>query len=361
MARGPGGIVFVPFSAPGDLLEIEVRKGRGTFFGKILKILEPSPHRRKPECPVYGICGGCSLLHFEYEAQAGAKVSIFKEVMSRTAHIDVDDVTLIKGSAVSYRTRARFASAQSGKNGFGFYQRGSNNVVRIEKCPLLDNNINSFLAELNSDIRYSEDSMSVVFDGEKTGSSIKEELMQSEINSKKVFYSPNIFFQSNLGVLGTFVSETLKNLGGGLCVELYSGTGLFSFALSEIYRDVVAVENSPGVPPFFMMGKKCNNAANISFHNTDAEEFLRSTDIRGPSTVFIDPPRTGLSKKAADGIISMGPDDIMYVSCSPPTLARDCRRFIKNGYEAVHFTVFDLFPNTVHIESAVHLKRMRDL
>jgi 23S rRNA (uracil1939-C5)-methyltransferase len=144
------------------------------------------------------------------------------------------------------------------------------------------------------------------------------------------------FFQANRYLLPGLVTAVLDAVpGDGEVVDLYAGVGLFSVALAAAGRlRVTAVE-----------GDRASGA--------DLRENARPHAPRAasPATLIVDPPRTGVSKDAGAMIVRMAPARIVYVSCDPPTLARDARRFIDAGYRLESLRAFDLFPNTPHVEA----------
>jgi 23S rRNA (uracil1939-C5)-methyltransferase len=126
--------------------------------------------------------------------------------------------------------------------------------------------------------------------------------------------------------------------------------GLFSLPLAAMGQlEVTAVEGDRASGADLRDNARAH-APRLQVHVAGVEEYLASRR-KAPATVIIDPPRTGLSKEAAERLIRMAPPRIVYVSCDPPTLARDARRLLDGGYRLGSLRAFDLFPNTPHVES----------
>jgi 23S rRNA (uracil1939-C5)-methyltransferase len=170
--------------------------------------------------------------------------------------------------------------------------------------------------------------------------------------------SARSFFQGNRFLLEQMVAHVIAQVPEGPVIDLYAGVGLFGLALAARGAEVSLVEGD------HTSGRDLHaNAAaysdRVRVSRASVEEFLGwAPGLREPRpTIVIDPPRTGLSKEAAQGILRQGPPVLVYVSCDPATLARDARILIDAGYEHGPVTGFDLFPNTAHVESVVSFSR----
>jgi 23S rRNA (uracil1939-C5)-methyltransferase len=104
-----------------------------------------------------------------------------------------------------------------------------------------------------------------------------------------------------------------------------------------------------------------NAARNGAVHavHQSVEAYLDSVCDRPAPTIIVDPPRTGLSREALDGICRQGASRIVYVSCDVATLARDARRIVDSGYTLGQLDAFDLFPNTPHVETVTVFQKLR--
>jgi 23S rRNA (uracil1939-C5)-methyltransferase len=161
------------------------------------------------------------------------------------------------------------------------------------------------------------------------------------------------FFQGNRFLLPPLVLAVADLVpDGGEVIDLYAGVGVFSVALAVLGRlEVTAVEGDR-VSGADLRQNARPHAPRLDVRITSVEAYLASRlRDRTRVTLIVDPPRTGLSKEAADSIVRLGPSRIVYVSCDPPTLARDARRLLDNGYRLDGLRAFDFFPNTPHVES----------
>jgi tRNA/tmRNA/rRNA uracil-C5-methylase (TrmA/RlmC/RlmD family) len=164
------------------------------------------------------------------------------------------------------------------------------------------------------------------------------------------------FFQGNRYLLPSLVLAVadlvLDRPDGEEVIDLYAGVGVFSVALAALGRlEVTAVEGDR-VSGADLRENARPHAPRLDARVMSVEAYLASRSRgRARVTVIVDPPRTGLSKEAADSIVRLGPSRIIYVSCDPPTLARDARRLLDAGYRLDGLRAFDLFPNTPHVES----------
>ena len=135
-----GMVIFVPFSAIGDKLEVKILKVNKTYcYGKIEKILTPSPDRVMPNCPVYTKCGGCSLRHISYEAQLRAKEQFVKDAFTRIGGLSPQFLPIIRNDTVNgYRNKLQLpiGTDKDGNLTAGFYAFHSHRIVPCEKCLL---------------------------------------------------------------------------------------------------------------------------------------------------------------------------------------------------------------------------------
>jgi 23S rRNA (uracil1939-C5)-methyltransferase len=173
------------------------------------------------------------------------------------------------------------------------------------------------------------------------------------------------FFQVNRFMASDLASEVAEDeAGGSLALDLFAGVGLFSLPLAERFDHVVAVEANPASArdlesniatiPRGTGGH--GGAASVEVRVADVEQFLAK--FRGaPQLVVVDPPRAGLTPQIVKYLARISPERITYVSCDPPTLARDLTAFQQAGYEVGELHLFDLFPQTFHMETVARLRR----
>jgi 23S rRNA (uracil1939-C5)-methyltransferase len=166
--------------------------------------------------------------------------------------------------------------------------------------------------------------------------------------------SAGAFFQVNRHLVDELVSVVTSNAGGERVLDLYAGVGLFSTALARSFHHTFAVEASQISHADLVH----NGPANVKAVGTRTEDYLRSRPVREtPDLVVIDPPRTGAGKWVTRSLVEIGAPRIRYVSCDPATLARDLAPLLASGYRIEEAHLFDLFPQTYHIESVMLLTR----
>jgi 23S rRNA (uracil1939-C5)-methyltransferase len=131
-------------------------------------------------------------------------------------------------------------------------------------------------------------------------------------------------------------------------LDVYCGVGLFSAFLAPLVSRLVGIESSPAAASDFVAN--LDEFDHVELYEATAEEVLPNLDI-APDIVLLDPPRSGISRRAMDGLLELASPLLVYISCDPATLARDARRLTARGYRLEQITPFDLFPQTYHIES----------
>jgi 23S rRNA (uracil1939-C5)-methyltransferase len=171
--------------------------------------------------------------------------------------------------------------------------------------------------------------------------------------------SAGSFFQVNRHLIDELVSVVTGNARGEVGLDLYAGVGLFSAALAENFHHILGVEASQTAHDDFQH----NVAGNVKAVAARADEYLRSESLRSgpvrkrPDLVVLDPPRAGVGKAGIRSLVALGAPRIRYVSCDPATLARDLGPLLAAGYHIEEAHLFDLFPQTFHIESVILLTR----
>jgi len=166
--------------------------------------------------------------------------------------------------------------------------------------------------------------------------------------------SAGAFFQVNRYLVDELVSVVTGNARGDVALDLYAGGGFFSAALARSFHHIFGVEPSLTSHADFVQ----NVPANVKAVGARTEDYLRSRPVRKrPDLVVLDPPRTGAGKSVIRSLVELGAPRVRYVSCEPATLARDIAALLAAGYHIEEAHLFDLFPETFHIESVMLLAR----
>jgi 23S rRNA (uracil1939-C5)-methyltransferase len=370
VARHEGLAIFVPFAAPGERVRIRITEQKKSFArGVIEEILTPSPARRPPPCRYFGECGGCQLQHLTYEEQLKAKSSFVRDALVRIGRIDWNREIEIRSAAeFGYRSRAQVKIENgSGHLRIGFNHAASHTVCDVETCLVLAPDLDRALVDLRSTLKSGDPAFKPPAEIEmalgQTGVSYEPELiglfsssLTRRIGDAAYSFAPSTFFQVNSLLLEDFVKEATANRSGKLALDLYAGVGLFTLQLARSFERVIGVESDPRAANFARRNISANNVANVEFHNSRVESLLKALNSQqaAPDFVLLDPPRAGAAD-AIEGIASLKPSRVTYVSCDPATLARDLRKLLDAGYSLSNAVAFDLFPQTYHVETIATL------
>lgn len=394
IARHDGAIVFVSGAIPGEVVEAEVEKvQRGTVWASAKNILEPSPDRVSgaPE----GACGGSVLAHIAYERQRQIKSEIITDAFRRIGRIPLETATEVVASpADGYRMRARL-HVRDGR--IGFFREGTHSLcdaaatrqLRSDTIDVLRRLEASFASaeraavgdiELSENIDASERAIHLELlpnadpsrlaalvqvegvsgatcahgDNPRTIDLFGSPLVTDTIANARLSRHVRSFFQGNRFLTGPMVEHVLSLIDAAPILDLYAGVGLFSVAAAAASRGhVTAVEGDRSSATDL---KRNAQGHQVSVRADAVESFLeRSTDRFG--TVIVDPPRTGMTREAMAGVVTLQAPRVVYVSCDIATLARDARVLLDSGYRLASITAFDLFPNTAHVETVIALAR----
>ena len=395
LGRLPDGrAVFVPFTLPGEQVTIEFGDEKGKFVrGKMLELLEPSPNRVVPPCPHFGVCGGCHYQMLAYEDQVQLKAAILQEQLERLGGLSFSQTLEFTPSPhpFSYRNQVQFHPLTDGR--LGYMSAEGNQLVPIQTCLLPLQGIQEAwpLIDIGEDqqltrVTFREDSrgeilallegvdpeppnletelpISLVYKAKgspKLFMLAGEDSLYFSLQGKDYLVSPESFFQVNQEVAEAMLKHILSQLPSTSIpevLELYSGVGFFSRFLAERCLHLVAIESAPSA--CYDCVDNLNAFDHVELYEGAVEEILPSlaTGLPHPQLVVLDPPRSGLQSKAREALLSLAPEQIIYVSCDPASLARDLKVFMTNGYELKNLRGFDMFPQTYHIEAVVSLQR----
>jgi len=360
LGRVDGAVCLVPYALPGDTVRAKdtARRG-GVLRATIDEVLQPSPDRIEAACPVFGKCGGCTWLTFAYPAQAEAKREVVADCLRRIAGIDVsvgwaDDPTL----RIGYRTRATF-HAQGGR--IGFFESRSHHISDIASCPLCHPRLNAALAKLRGadldgefDVTVNPEGDDVLVWTRDRVPGLCETFPASDSNDSQgqrhqfTFDGAPIvcggFSQASLllnRVLKRVVHAYLANADSIL--DLYCGNGNLSLDAADGCRVLGLDHHGPSVESANAMGR-------AEYRRGNEASFVRAIYEHAWDVVLLDPPRQG-AKAIVPALAQARSRRIVYVSCDPATLARDCRTLVSGGWTLQHVTAVDMFPHTAHVES----------
>lgn len=361
--------IFIDNALVGEIVEIEITKDNKKYSeGRVIKYIKKSPLRVESNCPFYDKCGGCDLLHLSYQEQLKYKETKVKEIIKKFSGLECVK-EIVPTIQYNYRNRVTLHVKQK----LGYYQKKSYDIINIDNCLIADERINDFIKKLNNidlntitkiTIRVSsKESMLVIEGGKLDITSFKEvdtiivdnQVLKGrgyiieEINNLKFVISPDSFFQVNrLGMINIY-NQVLKYVDNDTNVlDLYCGTGTIGIYLADKVNQVLGIEINKSAINDALMNKKINNLDNIDFKLGDVEDVLNNNSFKA-DCIVVDPPRAGLGNMVIKNIFKIQPQKLIYVSCDPVTLARDLN-ILKDKYNVVEITPFDMFSNTYHVE-----------
>jgi 23S rRNA (uracil1939-C5)-methyltransferase len=420
LGRLEGKACFVPFSAPGDRVRFQVVKEKKSFIeGRLVAISEPSQMRVAPACPAFGTCGGCDWQHLPYAEQLRHKGEIFADALRRTGRVAGEVVQPVVASpcAYGYRTRIQLKVAhRGGSPKLGFFQAGSHQVVDIPfGCAIAAPHLNRIAAEFRAllpklpgvsalsqiDLSLGDDDSAIaVLQVEEPGAaalakallaardalaSVRGLFLRTGARSRiePVFGidalsyripegllpgSPQLAlrfgrggfsqvnYPQNLALIST-VYQMAQLAGSERVLDLYCGNGNFSLPLARYAAEIVGVEGyAPSIEDARRNARE-NGIENVNFLVSDVAVAVQRFAAAGErfDLVLLDPPRSGAESVAR--LADLAADRIIYVSCDPPTLARDLAHLGEQGYRVVTSQPVDMFPQTYHLESVTLLRR----
>jgi 23S rRNA (uracil1939-C5)-methyltransferase len=364
LAHAEGKTLFVSLAAPGDVVRVKVERQQGNvLFATIEEVIKPSAVRVEPPCPYFGRCGGCDFQQLSYEAQLTAKSEIIRDCLHRIAKLEIDAVKVVASpSQWRYRLRATWQIAQE-KQLIGYYERGSRRVCDVVDCAVLRPELQQSLEavrntpwfEFPPGLQHLE-----VISGD-SGISVAPEFAEFatiELSRGELSFNAEAFFQANAEIVEDMVEFAVAPYSGESAVDLYCGVGLFTLPLARRFKKVVGVETSHVASRFArrnVASAGLTNAAIVS-DSVTAWMKVQAKSIGPVDFVLLDPPRVGAESVVIKGIIDLTPQRICYVSCDPATLARDLKKLVAGGYEVESVLGFDMFPQTHHVETVVHLR-----
>ena len=369
IAFSDGLTIFVALTVAGDLVDIRLTEIKGkTAFAEVETVIEPSPDRATPPCPYFGSCGGCDFQQMNYAAQLAAKVAMVRDCLHRIAKTEwTDQIPIIPSPLeLGYRLRAQWHVETTSKK-IGYYRRDSRDLVDIEKCivlaPELNGELDALRRELPWETFYSDklqvdaalgsDGRVSIHSGELAEPANEIEIQAAGESFK---LSAKSFFQGNRAMVDTLVETAIGDAAGRRAFDLYCGVGLFTLPLARRFEHVIGVEESYDSIEFAKRNATNANIGNAEFRTESVRRFLSNVVESDLDFVLLDPPRAGTEKDTVMNLIRLKPRRVSYVACEPSVLARDLKRFVENGYSIDSIAALDLFPQTHHVETVVHLK-----
>lgn len=415
-----GKAIFVDGALPGEIVEYSPYKKKGSYeLAQLVRIIKSSSSRVEPGCRFFGVCGGCSLQHFDLRAQVAAKQRILEDALWHIGRMRPEHMlSPICGPAWGYRHRARPSVRLVPKKGgvlVGFHERKSSYVVDMTSCEVLTPAVSAAIPrmrELFGTLSIRErlpqievavgDRVTVMVLRVLAAPSAEDEALLKAFAEESGFqlwlqpgnpetaqpfwpldapaldyvlpefdvriaFMPTDFTQVNHAVNRILVRRTLRLLDpqpGERVGDFFCGLGNFTLPIARSGATVFGAEGSEGL----VQRARSNAAANgldglCTFQSGnlfDPEVCARLLKAAGRmDRVLIDPPRDGATELVkALWAMEDAPKRIVYVSCDPATLARDVGILCQEGrYVLEAAGVVNMFPHTSHVESMAVFER----
>ncbi|MCH8309168.1 MAG: 23S rRNA (uracil(1939)-C(5))-methyltransferase RlmD, partial [Chloroflexi bacterium] len=289
---------------------------------------------------------------------------------TRLADIQVSP-TMPAPERFNYRNHARFTVRYGGQ--LGFSNRITRRFARVDHCMLMGQPINDAVTELQE--KAGETSNLSVRVGTNTGDILIQPAFKNPeitIPSGQKHYRENLlgrdfkvaspsFFQVNTAQaenLVNLVKDRLELTGNETVVDAYAGVGVFAILLAPYVARAIAIEESnSAVKDAKENAEGLDNVVFIEARTEDALGMLEEETglATTPDVVILDPPRVGCHPGTLDALLELRPRRVAYVSCDPPSLARDLDILVKGGYTVDSVEPVDMFPQTYHVECVAML------
>jgi 23S rRNA (uracil1939-C5)-methyltransferase len=363
LGRKDGVVVFVPYAAPGDLVEVRVTEVQNRYLNaEIVKVLHASAQRKNPICPVFGKCGGCDWQHLSEATQREQKLKIVRDFLQKSFRdlstgLDLKELQISASpNDFEYRNRVQL-KYKDGR--LGFYQRGTHSLVEIQSCPLLEKPLSEQIPKISADLKSQKKTdlerleLQLLKNGQ-VQTSLSENLIEAEG-----------FSQVNESV-NQMIIEALKSWlmqeESFFLDEYYAGSGNFSFPLLAAFprMRLRAVEWHAKSVKIAQERLRLSHVSpkKARFYCAATEDFLRRHPIDPDSVVFLDPPRSGAHEFVIRTLAQSRPRRLIYLSCDPASLSRDLALLQKNSerpWKIARAQCFDMFPQTHHVETLIEL------
>jgi 23S rRNA (uracil1939-C5)-methyltransferase len=409
LGRVDGRVVLVARALPGERVRASVSSVHAGYAeADLAEVLQASPDRREAPCPHAGECGGCSYQPLAPPAQRRLKAAILHESLARAGAAFEGEVAVTPSPERGWRIRAslHFAVDAAGALRLGFRREGTRRVVPVESCLQLSEAMTraaralrdgaarrtglgrhlrglelfeapdgrALVATLDTGLDASEvhaleplrrTAPGLTGFGVRAGDGRTRWLhgdphVEATVLGQRLRAHAGAFFQGNRFLLEPLAREVVSLVppGEAPALDLYAGVGLFALPLAARGgAAVTAVEGSAAAAEDARRNASLAGlAGRVRVVEDDVARALAAMPPRTGEAVVLDPPRAGAGPEVVDGIAARAPSVVVYVSCDPPTLGRDLARFAALGYRPDAVRLFDLFPDTFHMEAVVRLR-----
>lgn len=372
-----GKIIFVKGALTGETVDVTITKDKKSFMeGTINTIIYKSSKRVEPFCKYFGVCGGCSLCHLNYENTLEYKKERVKNILSK---FDIPKINVIRNENDLYYRNKIELKIVDGK--LGFYEKNTHNLIEIEECKVTKKSINKAFefvknmklknAKVTIRANYNDEVLIIIDSKEKpvilnpedykiVGIVLNDKCIYGQdnfmekINNLFFTVSYNSFFQINNYINLELFNLIKENIVGKTVLDLYSGVGTLSIVASKVVDNVYSIEVTQNAVKNALINAKINKCDKINFILGKVEDKIGFINDK-IDTIIVDPARAGLDKKTIEVINKISPQLIIYVSCDTQSLANNLVDLA--NYEIKKFYILDMFSYTYHIECFCILDR----
>ena len=416
IARRDGKVIFIEGALPGESVEIEPYRKKAAFeIAVATTIRDESASRTTPGCEFFGLCGGCSLQHMDSRTQVAAKQRVLEDNLRHIGKVTPEQIlSAIHGPTWGYRHRARLTSRYVFKKGgalVGFHEKRSSYVADMRSCEVLPKRISALLLPLRAlvsslsiharmpqielaitgtadvlvlrnldpltpededKLRAFADVHQVVFYLQPAGPESAQLFYPPSADALfytlpefdvQIHFRPTDFTQVNHSINQVLVRRALNLLApqpGERIADLFCGLGNFTLPIARSGASVTGIEGSAGLIKRAQENAQRNGlTGNTQFMTMDLFKIdaAQWAALGQFDKLLIDPPRDG-AMELVKLIGADGPRRIVYVSCSPSTLARDAEVLVAlHGYTLKAAGIVNMFPHTAHVESIAWFER----
>ncbi|MDF2577731.1 MAG: rRNA (Uracil-5-)-methyltransferase [Chlamydiales bacterium] len=407
--RNEGLVVFAPFTAPEDEVEIAITQKKKSFArGVVTKFIKSSHLRRTPLCPHFSICGGCQLQHLPYEQQLHLKQKWVADALAKIGKITLDSPPPIIRAPKEWEYRRKIRLKLQYKDShylLGYISHDQTNLLPIQTCPIF-NTDNSIFANLKKVLDLLPAASHTAEIGRFTLLKYDFEKYLIHIEFNHSFPNSTIdtllqYFSNCEMWIGGLITTSTKKYGWGLdkgtwqvgplhlefsplafiqnfpeqslviyqrieqividlkvssVLDLYCGIGATTLLIGNKGIKAHGVESNADAIECAKQNQIRNKVSNVAFSCSTVEQALKNKLKQlNPDLIIVNPPRVGLSPLATELLLNYKPKHLLYISCMPATLARDIAKFKIKGYKVTEICLYDMFPQTTHVETLILL------
>lgn len=341
-------VVFVPYTMQGDRAKIKITQRKKTYaLAEVVELIEPSNLRVEPKCAYFKVCGGCDWQHIPYELQLEAKIQQLKDTLQRIGTLGDVAIQPVVASTSPYAYRNRIQGEIRNKE-FHYKRRRSDQHIAVSRCEIAEEPINEWLTE----------NVQSAPSGRVEIALVDDSVVVLPVNDQN---STDLGFrQVNSSVSEELSERLLAIVEQSQCssvIDLYCGRGTWTNKIATLHpeKSIIGVDSSPENIRTAKESAASQKINNVKFHQATVEKTIRTLPV-STSLCIVDPPRAGLDANVCESLIKARPEELVYISCHPATLARDLKLLTAAGYEISTLVPLDMFPQTAHLETLTQLK-----